>query len=231
MTTRDKGITLPVQATYVNIYGAAVQTTTAANDYTQAAAWYYGPGYISPINSNPVTAVAPTLFTLTGQNANGILLSAQGGGFLFKAGVGAGGYADGNFTFQNTSALGGGWNTAHLILGASTHFWIDAKNRLRMKTSAPVSDTDGKVVGLDRVGSAAFTPGAITTGSIVNTTVTVTGAGLGDFAIGSFNLDLQGIILKVYVSGANTVTVSFQNNTGGTVTLAAGTINVKLIKL
>jgi hypothetical protein len=42
--------------------------------------------------------------------------------------------------------LGGAWNSTHIILGAY-HLWIDATGRLRVKSSAPVSDTDGTVVG------------------------------------------------------------------------------------
>jgi hypothetical protein len=41
---------------------------------------------------------------------------------------------------------GGGWNTRRLILGAY-HLWIDASGRLRIKSGAPASDTDGTVVG------------------------------------------------------------------------------------
>jgi hypothetical protein len=41
---------------------------------------------------------------------------------------------------------GGGYNTGHLVLGAY-HLWVDSTGDLRMKNSAPTSDTDGSIVG------------------------------------------------------------------------------------
>lgn len=38
------------------------------------------------------------------------------------------------------------WNGDHLIIG-SYHLWVDATGDLRIKASAPLSDTDGDVVG------------------------------------------------------------------------------------
>lgn len=44
---------------------------------------------------------------------------------------------------ENTS---GGWNTGHLQIG-QYHLWVDSTGDLRIKSSAPTSDTDGTVVG------------------------------------------------------------------------------------
>jgi hypothetical protein len=38
------------------------------------------------------------------------------------------------------------WNGGHLVMGVY-HFWVDGSGRLRIKSSAPASDTDGSVVG------------------------------------------------------------------------------------
>ncbi len=38
------------------------------------------------------------------------------------------------------------WQTGHLLLGGH-HIWVDAASKLRIKSSAPASDTDGTVVG------------------------------------------------------------------------------------
>jgi hypothetical protein len=74
-------------------------------------------------------------------------------------------------------------------------------------------------------GSATYNPPSLTTGSETTTTVTVTGAALGDFVIGvSFSLDTQGIKLNGRVSAADTVTVTFRNDTGSTIDLASGTL-------
>jgi hypothetical protein len=66
-------------------------------------------------------------------------------------------------------------------------------------------------------GTAVYNPANLVAGAAyVSTTVTVTGAVLGDYVYASFGLDLQGVKMDAYVSSTNTVTVTFQNvNTGG----------------
>jgi hypothetical protein len=76
-----------------------------------------------------------------------------------------------------------------------------------------------------RRGSAVYNPANLVDGAGVTTTVTVTGAVLGDIAEASFSLDLQGIMMTSWVSSANTVSVRFQNETGGAIDLGSGTIN------
>lgn len=77
-------------------------------------------------------------------------------------------------------------------------------------------------------GSAVFDPGSLIDAAGVTTTVTVTGAALGDFALASFSLDLQGITTTAYVSAPDTVAVRFQNETGGTIDLASGTLRARV---
>lgn len=60
-------------------------------------------------------------------------------------------------------------------------------------------------------------------------TLTVTGAVLGDLVLISHGLDLQGITTTGYVSVADTVAVRFQNETGGTIDLASTTLRAKVI--
>lgn len=79
-------------------------------------------------------------------------------------------------------------------------------------------------------GTATYDPGNLVDGAGVTTTVTVTGAVLGDYVLVSFSLDLQGILLTGYVSAADTVSVRFQNETGGAIDLASGTIKAKIIR-
>lgn len=43
-------------------------------------------------------------------------------------------------------AGGSSWTTGHMRLGAY-HLWVDSSGRLRIKSSAPSSDTDGTIVG------------------------------------------------------------------------------------
>lgn len=77
------------------------------------------------------------------------------------------------------------------------------------------------------VGSKTFDAASILDGAAEATTVTVTGAALGDFVTGvSLGVDLAGITVTAYVSAANTVTVRLQNESGGAVDLASTTLRV-----
>lgn len=76
--------------------------------------------------------------------------------------------------------------------------------------------------------SATYDPASLNDGDGVTTTVTVTGAALGDFAEASFSLDLQGITTTAWVSAADTVSVRFQNETGGTIDLGSGTLRARV---
>jgi len=78
--------------------------------------------------------------------------------------------------------------------------------------------------------SVTYDPPSLGDGAGTTTTVTVTGAALGDFALASFSLDLQGMTLTAYVSAVNTVSVRVQNESGGTLDLASGTLRVRVWK-
>lgn len=79
-------------------------------------------------------------------------------------------------------------------------------------------------------GSATYDPASLADGAGATTTVTVTGAALGDFAEASFSLDLQGITLTAWVSASNTVSVRFQNESGGPLDLGSGTLKARVRK-
>jgi len=83
---------------------------------------------------------------------------------------------------------------------------------------------------LNLVGTATYDPASLADGAGVSTNVTVTGATLGDIVVTSFSLDLQGITLTSYVSATDTVTVRFQNETGGVLDLASGTLKALVIR-
>jgi hypothetical protein len=94
----------------------------------------------------------------------------------------------------------------------------------------PGGGTDtGTQINLSTFGLAAsdtWDPASVADGDQATTTITVTGAVLGNFVIASFSLDLQGLQLTAYVSAADTVTVVLSNNTGGAVNLSSGTLRV-----
>lgn len=79
-------------------------------------------------------------------------------------------------------------------------------------------------------GTVVYDPASLADGTGVTTTVTVTGAVLGDLVVASFSLDLQGIIMTSYVSAADTVSVRFQNETAGVIDLGNGTITAKVLR-
>lgn len=94
-----------------------------------------------------------------------------------------------------------------------------------------VRDSAGNVTVVSKLkGSKTYDPGNLVDGAGETTTVTCTGAALGDFAQASFSLDLQGIMLVAYVSAADTVTVRFQNETVSTIDLGSGTLRVAVEK-
>lgn len=73
-------------------------------------------------------------------------------------------------------------------------------------------------------GSAVYDAASLADGAGVTSTITVTGAALGDYVVGiSCSVDLQGVILVGYVSAANTVSFRLQNETTGAVDLASAT--------
>jgi hypothetical protein len=78
-------------------------------------------------------------------------------------------------------------------------------------------------------GQATVDPGNLADGAGESDDVTVIGAALGDLVEAvSFSLDLQGISLTGYVRTANTVSVRFQNETGGPIDLGSGTVRVRV---
>ena len=77
------------------------------------------------------------------------------------------------------------------------------------------------------IGSATYDPPSLADGVGTTTTVTCTGATVGMFASASFGVDLQGITVTAWVSAADTVSVRFQNESGGVLDLASSTLTVK----
>jgi hypothetical protein len=77
-----------------------------------------------------------------------------------------------------------------------------------------------------RKASKTFDPPSVASGASTTTTVTYTGAAVGDQFVAAFSNSLSGLVLTAYVSAANTVTTVFFNPTGGAVDLASGTLTV-----
>ncbi|RUW24663.1 glycosyl hydrolase family 28-related protein [Mesorhizobium sp. M4B.F.Ca.ET.013.02.1.1] len=103
---------------------------------------------------------------------------------------------------------------------------------LRLTTgSAHVLGTDWATVGCMKLtGTATYDPPSLVDAAGATTNVAVTGASLGDAAVASFSLDTQGITITAWVSAANTVSVRFQNESGGTLDIGSGTLKATVFK-
>lgn len=77
-------------------------------------------------------------------------------------------------------------------------------------------------------GSVTYDPPNLADGAGTTTTVVCTPARLGQFAMASFSLDLQGITLTAWVSAQGVVSVRFQNESGGALNLASGLLSVRV---
>lgn len=73
-------------------------------------------------------------------------------------------------------------------------------------------------------GKATYDAPSIAAAGTATTTITVTGAAVGDEARVTFGVSLGGLQASAYVSAANTVTVVLQNPTAGAIDLASTTI-------
>ncbi len=79
-------------------------------------------------------------------------------------------------------------------------------------------------------GTVVYDPATLADGAGVTTTVTVTGAVLGNMALVSFSLATSGITITAWVSAANTVSVRFQNETGGVLDIGSGTLKAWVLQ-
>ena len=79
-------------------------------------------------------------------------------------------------------------------------------------------------------GSATYDAANLVDGAGATSTITVTGAALGDLVLVSCGVDLQGITLTGYVSAANTVSFRLQNESGGPIDLASTTYRAVVLK-
>jgi hypothetical protein len=80
-------------------------------------------------------------------------------------------------------------------------------------------------------GFKTWDPASVSSGSSVTTTVTVSGAQIGQYVRVGFSLTLQGLQLTGYVSAVDTVTVVLSNLTGAPIDLGSGILQVEAIRL
>ena len=108
--------------------------------------------------------------------------------------------------------------------------WSNNASRLYYKDGRPSSTTDGALFSGGLQSSITYDPPSLNNGFATTTTLTCTGAALGDLVSASFSQPLQDILVTAWVNSADTVAVRFQNNSGVTVDLASGTLRVRVNK-
>lgn len=104
--------------------------------------------------------------------------------------------------------------------GLMNKLWYDWFSELAQRVSG--------LVPLE--GTATYDPPSLSDGDGDTTTVTVIGAALGDMAQASFSLATSGISITAWVSAADTVSVRFQNESGGTLDIGSGTLKAWVLK-
>lgn len=91
------------------------------------------------------------------------------------------------------------------------------------------SDLQKNIIDVANSTTVVYDPPSLATATQQSTTVTLTGAKLGDNVSVSFNQPLQGTRLWAEVTAADTVTVYHRNDTGATVDIASGNLKVKIV--
>lgn len=98
------------------------------------------------------------------------------------------------------------------------------------ETRREIEKAIDRATGMRLDAEATYDPANLADAAGATTTVTCTGAALGDFAMAAFSLDCQGMTLSAWVSAADTVSVRFQNESGGALDLGSGTLRVRVWK-
>lgn len=186
---------------------AAIDVT----DVNRAEYWYYG-------NTKDFTIAAPdaNLNRLFGFNRKQVVVAGSGNNgnptsVTFNAPVGytVNGQASATFTGFTQAAK------FDVYLQ-----WVRNNFVVACSTLPPTSALSASVT---------YDPPSIDVNATIETTVTLTGAKLGDMVACSFNKPLNGTRLWAEVTSANLVTVYHQNPTANPVDLTSGTLSVKLV--
>lgn len=125
------------------------------------------------------------------------------------------------YTSRRTTSLDSGFSDLRTLTST-----VD--NRAMNVTSSPefpatsngVVQINGELVGT----VSAFNPPSVAAGSTTSTTVTVTGAVIGDYVRAVFSIDTAGLLVFARVTATGTVTVTFFNPTAAAIDIGGGNI-------
>lgn len=108
--------------------------------------------------------------------------------------------------------------------------WIVSAVKMLLPATAALA-TNGTLLpalGGELSATLANDPADVAAGAELLTSITVTGAALGDPVIAGFDKDLAGLTISAFVSATNTVKVKLDNLTGSGINLATGNFFVKV---
>ncbi len=171
-----------------------------------------------------INVIADGTFTMTLTNANNYAFAQGQKMRVTHTGGGAYGNrkvvmpASGNgYSLKETRVLYGAWDYVDLIWDYWVGAWVEQGYRTRQR--------------LTLTGSKTYDAPNIAAGSQTTTTVTVTGAAMGDRvrAVG-LGINAAGLVVSGYISAANTATVVLTNLTGAAVDLVSTTLTVEVVK-
>ncbi len=201
-------------------------------------------GSVSDSNTETGGGVMSTVDTGTtwaASLANGDATPAGIGAYAYR--IKKGGYDNGVYfllgtqgTFlTSTTGLTASWTARPMkVLAQFCALGIDTTNHVIIAGAQGFAGTQSRTALMFKLnqtgeltGSKTFDTPSVVDAAGTSTTVTVTGAALGDYVTAvSLGVDLQGITVTAYVSAADTVTVRFQNESGGTLDLTSSTLRV-----
>jgi len=136
-------------AAYVKLSGSAMTGTLTlnadpdsfSNPLTATTKRYVDTNFIAKTSDTTITTYLSVPSPVSNNNvANKVYVDTVANLKVNKTGA----TLTGSLIFGG--ANGGAWNGAQIVLG-SYYIWVDISGRLRIKNSAPTSDTDGTVVG------------------------------------------------------------------------------------
>ena len=165
------------------------------------------------------------------------VLSNNGGGVTTTGGIRVNGttpIVSGN----SFNAFNGSGNGAICVRTETGNGTIYGNTEANSTTLVSASGNPGVLYGNNPVSagamplrnSATYDPPSLADGEGVTQGISCAGAVLGDIAVATFSLDLQGISLTAWVSAADSVGVRFQNETGGAINLGSGTLYVRVLR-
>ena len=134
--------------------------------------------------------------------------------------------------FINIAGVTGTFKVIDIQSGSTNYVILSASCGASVSGAAVsfATPTFARSGSIELLGTTTWDPASVPIGGSVGTTLTVTGAAVGDYVIASFSQSLQFLQLTAYVYAANSVAVNLTNSLAGAVDLASGTLRVRVIK-